>query len=148
MTKLLTIFSFLLLLNSCSTPKTVLFKTYNDKGQAFIYSLEIPRGYTLAELSFENENAETYTYPDSSRIIFSGNLAPGAFYKDAYIKYGKDINVIFLSKDTITISGQDDLGRHWKTIKEHNVVYGYVQVPPGKQNQFDNILSSFREKQR
>lgn len=146
MTKLLTILSFLLLLNSCSPTKTVLFKIHNDKGQAFIYSLQIPRDYILTELSFENENAETYTYPDSSRIIFSNNLAPSAFYKDAYTKYGKDINIIFLSKDRITISGQDDVGRHWKTIKQYNVVYGYVQVSSEKQKQFDNILNSFKEK--
>ena len=148
MTKLETILSFLLFLNSCSPTKTVLFKTHNDKGQSFIYSLQLPRGYKVTELSFENENAKTYTYSDSSRIIFSDNLTPSAFYKDAYTKYGKDINIIFLSKDTITISGQDDLGRHWKTIKDYNVVYGYVQVPSDKKNQFDSILSSFTEKHR
>ena len=145
MTRLLPILSFLLLLSSCRTTKTVAFKTHNNSGQAFAYSLELPRGYTLTQLSFENENAETYTYPDSSRIFFSDNLAPSAFYKDAFTKYGDDINTIFLSKDTATISGEDNLGRHWKTIKQYNVVYGYVQVPSSKQNQFDNILNSFKE---
>jgi hypothetical protein len=125
----------------------VSFVIHTDTGQAFIYSLQLPRGYTLSKLSFENENVETYTYPDSSRIIFSDNLAPSAFYKNAYAKYGKDINIIFLSKDTVTISGQDDLGRQWKTIKEYNVVYGYAQVPSNKQSHFDNILNSFRERQ-
>ncbi|TMI87886.1 MAG: hypothetical protein E6H06_19475 [Bacteroidetes bacterium] len=147
MTKLLTILSFLPLLSSCSSTKTVSFGTRNNKGQAFIYSLKLPRGYTLTRLNFENENADTYTYPDSSRIFFSDNLAASAFYKNAYTKYGKDINTIFLSKDTITISGQDDVGRHWKTIKQYNVVYGYVQVSVDKQDQFDKILHSFKEKQ-
>ena len=146
MTKLSTILLLLLLSSSCNTTKTVSFKTHNNNRQVLIYSLQLPKGYTLTKLSFENENAVTYTYPDSSRIFFSDNLSPSAFYKDAYSKYGKDINLVFLSKDTITISGQDDLGRHWKTSKQYDVVYGYVQVPSDKQSQFDNILSSFKEK--
>jgi len=135
----------LLLLNSCSTTKTVSLKTHNDKGESFIYSLELPKGYKLTKFSFENENVQTYTYVDSSRIFFSDNLAASAFYKDAYKKYGKDINLTFLSSDTITISGQDEEGRYWKTRKDYNVVYGYTQVPADKLNQFENIINSFKQ---
>ena len=141
----LTALILILLLNSCSTTKTVSFKTLNDKGKSLIYSLELPKGYKLTKLSFENENVQTYTYADSSRIFFSDNLAPSSFYKDAYKKYGKDLNLTFLSRDTITISGQDEEGRYWKTCKDYNVVYGYTQVPGEKLNQFEHILNSFKQ---
>ena len=134
-----------LLFISCGTTKTVSFKTHNYKGEPFIYSLELPKGYRLKKLSFENENVQTYTYADSSRIFFSDNLAPSAFYKDAYKKYGKDINLTFLSSETITISGQDEEGSYWKTSKDYNVVYGYAQVPVDKLNQFENIVNSFKQ---
>ena len=145
MKRLLTALVLIFLSSSCSTTKTVSFKTHNNKGRTFIYSLQLPKGYILTKLSFENENVDTYTYGDSSKLFFSDNLAPSAFYKDAITKYGKDINLIFLSKDTITISGQDDLGTYWKTCKQYNVVYGYVQVVLDKRNQFDSILNSFKE---
>ena len=141
----LTALILLLLLNSFNTTKTVSFKTHNDKGESFIYSLVLPKGYKLTKLSFENENVQTYTYADSSRIFFSDNLAPSAFYKDAYKKYGKDINLAFLSSDTITIAGQDEEGRYWKTRKDFNVVYGFTQVPADKLNQFENIVNSFKQ---
>ena len=146
MKRLLTALVLIFLSSSCSTTKTVSFKTHNNKGQTFIYSLQLPKGYILTKLSFENENIDRYTYGDSSRLFFSDNLAPSAFYKDTYTKYGKDINLIFLTRDTITISGQDDLRKCWKTCKQYNVVYGYVQVPMDKRNRFDSILNSFKEK--
>lgn len=141
----LTALLLFLVLISCGTTKTVLFKTHNDKGEAFIYSLELPKGYRLTKYSFENENVQTYTYADSSRFFFSDNLAPSAFYKDAYKNYGKNISLTFLSSDTITISGQDEEGRYWKTRKDCNVVYGYTQVAADKLNQFENIVSSFKQ---
>jgi hypothetical protein len=148
MTKLLTLLSIVVLTNSCSTTKTVSFTTHNNKGQAFSYSLKLPKGYTLRRLSFENENFDSYTYPDSSKIFFSDNLAQSAFPKDAYLKYGKDVNLLFLSSETITLSGHDEVAKYWKTCKLGNVVYGYVQVPADKQNQFDSILNSFKKIER
>jgi hypothetical protein len=57
---------------------------------------------------------KTFIYSDSSSIFFSDNTAPGSFYPDAYLKYGKDLNINFLANDTITINGMDDKGRYWK----------------------------------
>lgn len=146
MTKLLILLAILVLTNSCSTTKTVSYTAHNSKGQAFSYSLRIPKGFTFQRFSFESENFDSYTYADSSKIFFSNNLAQSAFPKDAYKKYGKDINLLFLSKDTIIISGHDDIAKYWKTCKHFNVVFGYVQVSSDKQNQFDSILNTFKEK--
>src|SRR5664279_4004723 len=107
-------------LTSCTTTKTVFFKTISTAGQQFKYSLKIPKDFTIKKMSFENEDANVYSYSDSSRIYFSDNLKPSSFHKDAYQKYGSDINLIFLVKDTITISGQDEAGKYWKTCKWYN----------------------------
>lgn len=45
---------FFLLLISCGTTKTVSFKTYNDNGEPFVYSLELPKDYRLTKLSFHS----------------------------------------------------------------------------------------------
>jgi hypothetical protein len=104
--------------------------------------MKIPKGYTVKDMDYENERAKVFLYPDSSRLFFSDNIKPSSFYPDAYKKYGKDINLKFLSADTITIDGIDDAGKIWKERKEKNIVYGYMKVPPEKKGIFDSILNT------
>ena len=75
-------------------------------------------------------------------FFFSDNIKPSAFYPDAYKKYGDDINLKFLSADTVTIDGIDAVGKFWKQHKQKNVVYGYMSVAPEKQEIFDKMLNS------
>lgn len=147
MNRLLIILALLILTSSCSNTKEVFFTTHNNKGQRFKYSLQLPRGFKMTKLGFENEIFVSYKYPDSSIIFFSDDTkATSPFPKDAYEKYGKDLNILFLSKDTITISGWNNLNKYWKTRKGYNVVYGYNQVPLNKLNQYDSILKTFKER--
>jgi len=126
-----------LLIASCSY-HTVTFTTYNDPKT---HQLKIPAGFILTKKSYENENAFTYEYPDKSRIFFSDNIHPSSFYPDAYQKYGNNLNLLFITNDTVTISGVDSSGRYWQTRKMKNIVYGYMQVLSERKQLFDSILN-------
>ena len=138
--------SFVLLFFSCSTTKTVSFKLRGNDGQKFNYQMRIPKGYTVREMDFENERAKVFLYPDSSRLFFSDNVKPSAFYPQAYKKYGKDLNLNFLTNDTITINGTDEAGNFWEERKAQNVVYGYMKVSLEKKGMFDSILNNLIKK--
>jgi hypothetical protein len=142
----LTVMSFVLLFFSCSTTKTVSFKLRGNDGQKFNYQMRIPKGYTVREMDFENERAKVFLYPDSSRLFFSDNVKPSAFYPQAYKKYGKDLNLNFLTNDTITINGTDEAGNFWEERKAQNVVYGYMKVSLEKKGMFDSILNNLIKK--
>jgi hypothetical protein len=126
----------------CSTTKMVSYKTVDNKGKKFTYKVRIPKRFTTKETDYENERFKMFSYTDSSRFFFSDNIAPSSFYPDAYKKYGKDINLKFLSVDTITINGIDNKGNLWKERKAGIIVYGYSQVPPEKEAVFDRILDN------
>lgn len=128
------------ILAACSS-KITSFKV-NGNGKSLSYSLSIPKGYKTRIDNYENERVKTFLYPDSSSIFFSDNVAPSSFYPDAYVKYGKDLNIKFLAADTITINGMDDKGRYWEDRKIKHVVYGYRKVPLDKKEIFDKALNS------
>ncbi len=108
--------------------------------------LRLPKGYKTIVANYENERVKTFLYPDSSSVFFSDNVVPSAFYPDAYLKYGKDLNMKFLANDTITINGIDDQGRYWEDRKIKYIVYGYRKVTSGKKVIFDKILDSIEIK--
>jgi len=139
----LTTWTFLALLAfGYGTMKKVSFKVFNEQGKPTGYETRIPKGFLIKDVNFENERARFFLYPDSSRFYFSDNVKPSAFYPDAYKKYGKDINLKFLSADTITIEGTDDTGKLWKQHKQNNIVYGYMRVPAEKKKLFDYLVNS------
>jgi hypothetical protein len=130
----------LFVLAACS-PKIVSFKV-NNNGKPISYMLSIPKGYKTLIENYENERVKRFLYADSSSIFFSDNVTPSAFYPDAYLKYGKDLNIKFLASDTITINGKDDKGKYWEDRKIKHIVYGYRKVPSDKKEMFDQILDS------
>ncbi|MBX6361828.1 MAG: hypothetical protein IRZ03_17335 [Acidobacterium ailaaui] len=140
--KLIIVFLFMSIAWGCGTTKTVSFKIVDNKGQKFHFQTRLPKGYIVRSMNFENEKATVFIYSDSSRFFFSDNTKPSAFYPDAYKKYGKDLAIKFLSKDTITISGIDEAGKFWKLRKAKIVVYGYMKVPAEKKRIFDSIFNS------
>lgn len=125
----------------CATTKKVSFKVIDSQGQKIHYQMCIPKGYIVKIMNYENERAKVFLYPDSSRFFFSDNTKPSAFYPDVYKKYGKDINIKFLSTDTITINGVDEAGKFWKERKAKIVAYGYMKVPIEKKEEFDSIIN-------
>lgn len=133
--------SFMLMTFGCATAKKVSFKVIDSQGQKIHYQMRIPKGYIVKIMNYENERAKVFLYSDSSRFFFSDNTKPSAFYPDAYKKYGKDINIKFLSTDTITINGVDEAGKFWKERKAKIVVYGYMKVPIEKKEEFDSIIN-------
>lgn len=75
-------------------------------------------------------------------FFFSNNIFGGfPFPSDAYFNYGKDLNLKFISADTISLNGILNSGRLWKTCRETNIMYGYTQVPPEKREMFDSIIN-------
>ncbi|HVW99889.1 MAG TPA: hypothetical protein VHA52_05585 [Candidatus Babeliaceae bacterium] len=140
--KLVFIALFILMAIGCATTKRVSFNTRDNTGRTFEYQMRIPKGYIVKNYSFENEGAKILIYPDSSRLYFSDNTKPSAFYPDAYKKYGEYINIRFLTADTITIDGVDEVGKYWKTRKARIVVYGYMKVPIEKKKMFDRIINN------
>lgn len=127
-------------LTSCSS-RVVSFKT-NANGKSIKYKLSIPKGYNTTTNIYENERIKTFVYSDSSSIYFSDNTAPSSFYPDAYLKYGKDLNVKFHAGDTIIINGKDDKGKYWEDRKLKHIVYGYRKVQSDCKEMFDKILDS------
>lgn len=147
MYKLSIIFCFIILI-SCKPTKFVSFKMYDfDKKRYFIYSLSLPKGYIMQTWSEENQNLRTYTYSDSAKIFFSDDRAYNRFPKEAYKKYGNNLNLLFIPRDTITVFGQDSVWKNWKISKYYNIEYGYVNVSADKIDSFESILKTFRQKQ-
>ena len=139
---------FLIAIVGCSETKTISYKRIGENGRKLYYYVKIPKGY-IAKRFFvgraaEYEGGVFFIYPDSAMIFISDNVRPGAFYPDAYRKYGKGINLIFLIRDTITISGVDDSGRYWEDRKFKPILYGYRKVPTNKKEQFDKILDGVK----
>lgn len=137
------IFIWSILLISCSTTKTVSYKVTDNKGKTFIYQAKIPKGFKTKVTNYEHGWYKDFIYPDSSMFFFSNNILGGfPFPPDAYINYGKDLNLKFISVDTITLNGILNSGSLWKIQKATNVMYGYIQVPSDKKEIFDKILDS------
>ena len=135
-----------LIFSSCS--KKIASYNLKIQGKEIKYKLILPQKSKLKIDIYEGETVKTYSFPDSSSVYFSDNVAPSAFYPDAYKKYGKDLNVNFLINDSITINGIDEKGRYWEERKIKNIVYGYRKVPGGKKRIFDDILNSIEIKER
>lgn len=136
------IFIWSILLVSCSNTKTVSYKVADNMGKTFIYQVQIPKGFATRETNYEHGWYKDFIYPDSSMFFFSNNILGGfPFPPDAYINYGKDLNLKFISVDTITLNGILNSGRLWKIQKATNVMYGYIRVHPEKREMFDSIIN-------
>ena len=146
MKSIILISSISFLVAGCRATKIVSFIVADQQGLKFHYQMKIPKGYTMKEMGFENEKTKMFIYQDSSRLFFSDNIKQSAFYPDAYKKYGSDLNLKFLSSDTITISGIDVEGKLWEERKVRHVVYGYMKVPLEKKEMFDITLNGFISK--
>jgi hypothetical protein len=133
----------LILLYGCNTQKVEYYKVVDRSGVKQTYKMTVPRGYRIKWMDFESERIKVLEYADSSRIYFSNNLKQSSFPKDGYSTYGSDLNLIFLTADSLTLSGCDSsIGRYWKVRKTRSIVVGYFNVNLSRKREFDSIIQN------
>jgi len=126
----------------CSSTKMASYKVIDQNGNKLIYQVQLPKGFATRKTNYEHGWYKDFIYPDSSVFFFSNNILGGfPFPPDAYINYGKDLNLKFISVDTISLNGILNSGRLWRILRESNIMYGYTQVPPEKREMFDSIIN-------
>lgn len=106
------------------------------------YSLKIPSNCTCSLVLQENSVEKFYYYPDSSYFFFSDEVLYHKFGPEVHSKYGRNINLIFLGIDTLTLSGTDSEGKYWLIRKNKDVVYGYRKVQYDNKDKLDAALNS------
>jgi len=127
---------------SCIAQKAVRFPAGKHN-----YILDVPYGYKLTTVKDDHGFKEyRMVYPDSSVIyITNDNKSGGAINTVKAEKYGDGIYLKILSSDTLNINGIKS-EKYWREQKINNIVIGYLNVPPNKKEQYDQALSTIRQK--
>lgn len=127
---------------SCATQNMVKFELHGYD-TASVFRIDAPEGFKVSKYSDDHGYREYhYKYDDGSILYITDNLKTGSdFNKYKSEKYGSQIYIKITVSDSIDIGGVHE-DRYWREIKNKYVVYGYMNVPPGRKEQFDNIVEN------
>ncbi|MBS1543401.1 MAG: DUF4348 domain-containing protein [Bacteroidetes bacterium] len=123
---------------SCSAQKLFRFTAHKID-----YTLELPIGYELKKLKDDEGYREHQAiYPDGSVVYITDDDKSGGISKAKEEKYGVNVYTKMLANDNLLLEGTDNNGKYWKEQKLGKVVIGYYNVPPGKKEMYDRVLST------
>jgi hypothetical protein len=107
------------------------------------YSFKLPKGAKVYKIVSDDSFMEyKIIFPGNKILFISNNDIDGCSINDyKYDVYGKNVNMKFLTSDTLQLSGKNNLG-YWKEIKKDGLVYGYLNLHENEIIKFESILAS------
>ncbi|WP_091549562.1 hypothetical protein [Thermoflexibacter ruber] len=125
-----------------------MFKAYDyDYMKMVKYELILPKNFKKSVVTGSHELEYNFLYSDSTVFFISNDKKNGSFANyERYRKYGSNINLVYVTQDTVFLEGVNKVGKFWREIKLKNVIIGYINADSSKKVAFDNSIKniSFR----